>query len=267
MSVPHSVQRLADDASTSQELRELLRAGDLAGPSEKDLARFAARMAPLVGLPLADLVPTSLPQGTAPADLGADGLGVAPTPADAAAPVGAAKVAGSIGLKAWIAAGVVSLGLGFLWVQQGHPASQAVEPVRSAPKLVAPAVPAQVPPVEVARSEATPEPIVPKAAETPAPTKRQATPAAARPDELSLIAQAQALRDQPRALLKVLKQHAAWYPNGMLAQEREVLAVEALLASGKIEAGKRRAARLEAEYPTSAHLPRVRALLEKAGRE
>ena len=261
VSVPQSVQRLADDASTSQELRELLRASELAGPIEKDLARFAARMDPLVGLPLADLTPTSLPQGTAPADLGASSLGAA------AAPVGAAKVAGTAGLKAWLAAGAVSLGLGLLWAHQMRSAPEQGDLAREAPALVAPAAPAHAPSLEAAVPESISEPVVPAPAETVAPAKRQAVTSAARPDELSMITQAQALRDQPRAALKLLKQHAAWYPHGMLAQEREVLAVEALLASGQLEAGKRRAARLEAEYPTSAHLPRVRALLEKASRE
>jgi hypothetical protein len=239
-------------------MHELLRGSELDGPSEKDLARFAARMAPLVGLPLADLSPTSLPHGTAPADIAPSSFG------GAAARTSTAKVAGSFALKAWMAVGVVGLGLGVWWAGQGRQAAPAVEAPRAAvPALVTPSDPH--PSTPSAPVMETSE-VVAKPATLEAPA-RQRQPAATRPDELSLIAQAQSLRSDPRALLKVLKLHASLYPRGMLAQEREVLAVEALIASGQLEAGKRRAAQLEADYPQSAHLPRIHALLEKARAE
>ncbi|MFT3927925.1 MAG: hypothetical protein QM778_35685 [Myxococcales bacterium] len=259
MSVPQSIQRLSEDADTSPEVRQLLRASELDGPSEADLAKFAARMAPLVGLPLADLTP-SLPHGTAPADVSGASWG------GAAAKTGLAKWGSSLALKA-VVAGTLSLGLGLWWANRPAPA-----PVHE---------PAQAPSVSVA-SRVAPVPVAP---ETNLPTSggvaEQALPApeaapsaakrvgasAPRPDELSLIAQAQSLRAEPQAVLRVLKQHATLYPQGMLAQEREVLAVEALVSAGQLKEAKRRAGRLEAEYPNSAHLPRIRALLDQADHE
>jgi hypothetical protein len=47
----------------------------------------------------------------------------------------------------------------------------------------------------------------------------------------------------------------------MFAQERDVLAIEALIAAGRRPEAEARAKQLELAYPGSAHLRRVRVLL------
>jgi hypothetical protein len=99
-------------------------------------------------------------------------------------------------------------------------------------------------------------------AEQPAPP-----PAAELPSELSLIQQAEAARHRGVQALQLLATHERLYPHGALAQEREVLAIELLLKIGKPDQARARAARFERSHPSSAHLPRVRALLERADDE
>jgi hypothetical protein len=99
-------------------------------------------------------------------------------------------------------------------------------------------------------------------AEQPAPP-----PAAELPSELSLIQQAEAARHRGVQALQLLATHERLYPQGALAQEREVLAIELLLKIGKPDQARARAARFQRSHPSSAHLPRVRALLERADGE
>jgi hypothetical protein len=91
--------------------------------------------------------------------------------------------------------------------------------------------------------------------------------AAALPSELSLIQQAEAARARGADALALLATHERLYPRGALAQEREVLAIELLLKAGKLAQAAARASHFDHRYPQSAHLPRVRALLERARRE
>lgn len=90
-------------------------------------------------------------------------------------------------------------------------------------------------------------------------------PSAPPPSELGLIQQAEAARGDAQRALALLGRHAALYPHGALAQEREVLAVEMLLKAGQLKPARARAASFERAYPGSAHWPRVRALLTRAG--
>jgi hypothetical protein len=93
------------------------------------------------------------------------------------------------------------------------------------------------------------------------------TATADNPSELSLIQQAEAARQRGVEALKLLATHERLYPRGALAQEREVLAIELLLKLGKRQQAHERAARFTRDYPSSAHQPRVRALVERAGDE
>jgi hypothetical protein len=87
------------------------------------------------------------------------------------------------------------------------------------------------------------------------------------PSELELIKRAQAARGQPGAVLSALAEHERAYPTGMLAQEREVLAIEALVSAGRRGEAETRAKKLESAHPGSAHLRRVRVLLEPSASE
>jgi hypothetical protein len=81
--------------------------------------------------------------------------------------------------------------------------------------------------------------------------------------EFSLLEQAQrALRDDPRRALDLADHDAQRYPTGTLAQEREVIAIEALAQLGRRDEARARAARFFRAFPGSAHAPRIASLLD-----
>jgi hypothetical protein len=74
-----------------------------------------------------------------------------------------------------------------------------------------------------------------------------------------------ALRASPATALALADDHARRFPRGVLSQEREVIAIEALVALGRPGEARDRAARLFADAPDTAHRPRIEALLNDAG--
>ena len=83
---------------------------------------------------------------------------------------------------------------------------------------------------------------------------------------MELLDRAQSLlRANPAGALDALEWHGAVHPSGVLAQEREVLAVEALYRLGRREEAARRADRFEARWPASAQIRRVRVLRSTYG--
>lgn len=120
-----------------------------------------------------------------------------------------------------------------------------------------PAEPAQAPPsvVPTAPAPLRNEPTLPS---VPDPTSTPNT-------ELSLLRAAQAaLADAPGHALALCSRHAEQYPNGTLAQERDVIAIDALLRLGRVDEASARARVFEARYPGSAHSHRLREQLERA---
>ena len=101
-------------------------------------------------------------------------------------------------------------------------------------------------------------------------TPRPEPPAAAAPDlgdELSLLKRARAyVRSNPRRALELSAEHADRFAHGLLGEEREVIAIEALLEQGSKAAALERARAFFATYPGSAHGRRVRTLLDEHGR-
>ena len=82
--------------------------------------------------------------------------------------------------------------------------------------------------------------------------------------ELGLIEQADAALDSaPRKALSVLRLHERYFPSGVLAQERELMAIKALLDVGESPEAHRRAERFRASFPHSPHLRRIEWLLKK----
>ncbi|MBN2193022.1 MAG: hypothetical protein JW751_09420 [Polyangiaceae bacterium] len=67
----------------------------------------------------------------------------------------------------------------------------------------------------------------------------------------------------PAGALRVLREADVRIPGGTLAQEREVLAVEALVGTGEIAAAETRAAAFLTAHPHSALAARVRAVIER----
>ncbi|MDB4985149.1 MAG: hypothetical protein JWN04_327, partial [Myxococcaceae bacterium] len=85
----------------------------------------------------------------------------------------------------------------------------------------------------------------------PAATAQKQTEA-----ELLFAARRQIRRD-PRAALRLVDEHVARFPDGLLAPEREVLAIEALRQLGQTAAAARRLQLFRARYPDSLHLRRL----------
>jgi outer membrane protein assembly factor BamD (BamD/ComL family) len=75
---------------------------------------------------------------------------------------------------------------------------------------------------------------------------------------VKLLERAQdALKTRPDEALALCNEHAKSYPNGMLAQEREVIAIEALVKMGRTAEAKSRADRFRARFPGSSHMRRI----------
>jgi hypothetical protein len=84
--------------------------------------------------------------------------------------------------------------------------------------------------------------------------------------EAELIEQArQQLQNNPARALALTKRHRRVYPNGMLAPEREVIAIEALARLGERQAAEKRAEAFSAAQPHSIHDLRLRSTLGDAG--
>ncbi|HEY3236112.1 MAG TPA: hypothetical protein VGJ84_15450 [Polyangiaceae bacterium] len=81
--------------------------------------------------------------------------------------------------------------------------------------------------------------------------------------ETRLLAQAQAaLGSGPARALQLAYAHARLFPNGVLTQEREVIAIQALVRLGRMEEARRRAQAFELRFPGSAHQQKVQALVQ-----
>lgn len=82
-------------------------------------------------------------------------------------------------------------------------------------------------------------------------------------DEMSLLDEAQrAMATDPQKALGLCEKDAKANPKGAMAQEREVLAIDALMRLGRQSEAKERAAKFHAQWPDSAHGRRVDALVE-----
>jgi hypothetical protein len=106
----------------------------------------------------------------------------------------------------------------------------------------------------------------PRGRTTPAAVlERQSTPASSADlaAELELLARARrVIAVDPERALQLTAEHARRYQTGVLAQEREVLAIDALQRLGHRELAAARAARFIARYPDSAHRLRIAAELD-----
>ncbi|MEM9193412.1 MAG: hypothetical protein AAGF12_29830 [Myxococcota bacterium] len=86
----------------------------------------------------------------------------------------------------------------------------------------------------------------------------------AQPSESELLEQARAaLQSRPGRALGLVRQHAELYPRGALSQEREVIYIEALIRMGNRDAARARIDRFRARHPSSIHLRRLEASLER----
>jgi hypothetical protein len=77
--------------------------------------------------------------------------------------------------------------------------------------------------------------------------------------ERTLVDRARAAlaRGDPPSALDAIAKHQTAFPRGQLAEEREALAVQALVAAGRVQEAADRAGRFRKAYPTSVFLPVV----------
>lgn len=223
------------------ELEELLSSARSDLPSASELAHVEQGLGSLLNPPGA-AVPTAPPAGLGAAKLAAVALGVG-------------LVAGGV----WLAS------------------REKTPPPEPRPALESPRATAAAPAPETATPSATPSvgaettsvEAAPSAAEVaPSPTRTHAkkrTPIAHdKPSEADLLNRARtALKTDPKHALGLTRQHKQLYPNGVLSQEREVIAIEALSRLNEKNAAEERADRFEKQYPDSAHQEKVRSTVDE----
>jgi hypothetical protein len=143
-------------------------------------------------------------------------------------------------------------------VHAAAPAAPATEPARQ-PAVTAPP---DIPTVAIGDLPAAPPSARPRAA---APSAA-ASAAAGLADERRLLdgARAALSRGEPSQALGPLDEHTRRFPHGVLTEEREALAIQALARSGRTTEAADRAARFEKTYPTSLMMPAVKDALGAA---
>ncbi len=181
-------------------------------------------------------------------------------------PAGYASAGSGVGLKllAALAVGGALVGGLILFAGEEAPAPPAVA---ERPVLVEPAPAPQAPsPVVVAPpiEEEIEAPIVEVEPE-PAPAKPKAEkPSPAPGEEFELLLSARrALGESPARALKLTRRHARNYPRSALAEEREVIAILALVKLDRGAEAERRGKAFLAAHPGSSH----RSAVEGAMRE
>ncbi len=79
---------------------------------------------------------------------------------------------------------------------------------------------------------------------------------------MKLLERAQdALRSRPAEALALTNEHAQRFPGGMLSQEREVIAIEALVKTGRKAEAKKRVEKFKTRFPGSSHTRRLDTLV------
>jgi len=252
MSNARDPQRLFDDTETSGELRELLSTLREGGRDERSRAHVAAGLGALLDAPPAPPAPHAPPAG--------------------AAASGASFIVPAIGGGLVVAVVAVVAILTAIWsADDGAPPAVAA-PTTHAPALSAPSEERVAPPLSPARVEAEPLTPTPRVA-TPTPTQVRAVAGARResasppPDSVTegeILREARALAGtRPDRALALCAEHERGYPDGVLAEEREVIAIEALVTLERAADARQRAQSFFRAHGSSAHRARIEALLRR----
>lgn len=232
MTDPDDPSRLFDSPSTPAGLRDAMRAANADVGTDAQVARLAQRLGPLLG------------------------------PAGPATPVTAASKA--VGLKLGLAGAALIVAGGGAWLlSASRSAAPSPAPVsvgvtsssKAQPVVVAsPALPA-APTSDASAAQVEPTPAV------AAPTKLPEKPSPpVLPSEADLLEQARtAIKSDPARALQRANEHAARFPRGVLVQEREVLAIQALRQLGRSAEADRRTDAFVKAFPGSAFARKLNA--------
>ena len=271
-------KRLRDGAS---QLSSLLEAGRSERPSDRQMLMLAAKIGVLGGLGGAGGA------GAGGAGVGASGAGGAGVGASGAGVAGGKAVVAVSAAKAGLAVKVIGAiavasvaGAGAVAVSRPNvPTNAPIGLVaREAPSASPSAMGASGKALASAGNgsgEAEPSPEPDAGARSPVASARVATRASATslasadakdegPEaEVKLVQRAQdALRSsRPSEALALCNDHAKRFPNGMVTQECEVIAVEALVKTGRKDEARKRADRFKARFPGSAAIRRLDVLV------
>lgn len=198
--------------------------------------------------------------------LPAGALGVGAAAGGKAGAAGAAGASAGVGAKAMVVAAVIATGAlgGGAWLASGGAGEPPSGLPRAVPSVMS-APPSPPPPVSVAPEPPAVPPPSPSQAPAPAQPSapRAPVPVASSPPESALLADAQRalVGGEPARALALVDAHARAYPGGSLVQEREMLAIQALVAQGRRADAAARAAAFRRAYPGSTHLARLDALV------
>jgi hypothetical protein len=265
---PSDPPRWLDPGSAaSARVREVLREARADVGTDEEVARLEAALLPLIGAPLAG----SGAAASSGATSGGAASGGAASGAAKVASVSAAKLALGAGVAVVAASAAVWFGSPSRAPQAPAPASSAVvsAPSPAAPNIAAPNAAAtetaSAGPTESepsAPSVPVPAEPEPKAAQSPRSSQAAGAQAPSSLSEADLLGQAQAaLTGDPARALRLADQHRARFPGGVLGQEREVIAIEALVRLGRTTAARDRAARFQKVFPSSAHRSKIDSLV------
>lgn len=189
---------------------------------------------------------------------------------------GAASAPGGLAAALAIAGAAIAVGI-VVVVSQRTPDPPAAVGVRSveaprAPSAVVPPSPSssdapatvRIDELPAASALPTPRPASSAPRAVPSAVPPAAPPADVERAELALLDAAQAsLTTRPGEALALCEQHRRQHASGSLAQEREVIALDALLRLGQRAEAERRAAAFHAAHPGSGHARRIDALLAR----
>ncbi|HEY4013510.1 MAG TPA: hypothetical protein VGM06_09245 [Polyangiaceae bacterium] len=189
--------------------------------------------------------------------------------APSAPPGGGARAGGAVGRSlrhaGWLVAWgfVAGTGVG----AAGHAALEKRDPPQAPPAAAAPASPAALPEARTARPPEDPASPSSSLAPQPSPTRAAARAVDAPPASSSLAAERALLDIARRDLaqgeaaqaLALTETHARRFPHPELAEEREAIAIQALVLEGRSDEARARAAKFRARAPNSLFLPAVEA--------
>jgi hypothetical protein len=268
-------KRLLEGGGTpgSGDLRSLLEAGRSEMPDHARLAMLAVKMGIVGGLGgagAAGAAGAGGAGGASGAGASAVGGGKAVATAATAIKVGmAVKVIGVIAVASAAGAGAVVVANRQAVATQPKPAGMVAMPSAngnaSANANANASANASANVDEVSADAGSVAPLPTRSA--PIRTSASSPPAEIRDEgpeaEVKLVQRAQdALRgSRPAEALALCNDHAKRFPNGMVTQECEVIAVEALVKTGRKDEARRRADRFKARFPGSASIRRLDVLL------
>ncbi len=242
--------RLSHDPRTSGLLREALRESKTDLPDDTRLATIALKLGTVVG---------AAGGGGAAAAAGAGGAAKASV-APAAVKAGASAL--SFKIAAAVAVTAVAIGGGVVVA----PRVLAPKPAVTVAASTTMTVPTKTAPLSTGTSDYSLPPASASAEPLPAPSATSVKESALLPpdpdQQTKNVARALGVLDtDPARALSICDDDATTFPKGSLAQDREVIAIDALTRLGRLDAAKARAKKFEALYPESPALPKIHRLV------